>query len=115
MKLNEIINVRPALEKIAGMEMDGAQALKFAKFTKDVLMPLQDFEVKRAELFRKFGAEEGEGDQRNIKILPENEKKFNAAIKRALDKEIKVGPFDITKLGIKISPAELVNALGLFK
>ena len=115
MKLNEIINVRPALEKIAAMEMDGGQALKFAKFTKDILLPLQDFEVKRAELFRKFGVEEGEGDQRNIKILPENEKKFNAAIKRALDKEIKVGPFDITKLGIKISPAELVNALGLFK
>ena len=115
MKLNEIVGLRPALEKIAGKEMDGAMALKFAKFTRDVLIEIQDFEVKRAELFRKYGEETGEGEEKRIQIIPENEKKFNTAIKRALNKEVKVKPFDLTKLSIQISPAELLNALGIFK
>ena len=115
MKLNEIVGLRPTLEKIAGKEMDGAVALKFAKLVREVLMEIQGFEVKRAELFNKLGETSGEGEEQKVQILPENEKKFNTAIKKALDAEVKVKPFDIASLGIKISPAELVNSVGLFK
>jgi len=115
MKLSEIVGLRPTLEKIAGMEMDGAVALKFANFVKGVLIEIQDFEIKRAELFRKYGEEIGEGDEKRLQVKPENEKKFNAAIKRGLNKEIKFKPFDIASLGIKVTPADLVNATGLFK
>ena len=115
MKLNEIVGLRPTLEKIAGKEMDGAVALKFAKFTRDILMEIQGFEVKRAELFKKFGEVSGEGEEQKVQILPENEKKFNAAIKKALNAEVKVKPFDIASLGIQVAPAELVNSVGLFK
>ena len=115
MKLNELVVLRPTLEKIAGKEMDGAVALKFAKFVRDVLMEIQGFEVKRAELFNKLGEVSGEGEEKKVQILPANEKKFNVAIKKALDAEVKVKPFDIASLGIKVSPAELINSTGLFK
>jgi len=115
MKLNEMVGARPIMEKIAGMEIEGGVALEYAEFVKNVLVEIQNFEQKRAELFRKYGAEEGEGEARNIKILPENEKKFNSAIKRALNKEIDIEPFDMSSLGINIVPSELINALPLFK
>jgi len=115
MKINEMVGARPTLEKVAGMEVDGGKAREFAEFVKDVLVAIQEFEVKRAELFRKYGEEEGEGAEKNIKILPENEKKFNTAIKRALNKEVDLAPFDLASLGISIAPADLVNALPLFK
>ena len=115
MKLNEIVGLRPTLEKIAGKEMYGAVALKFAKFTREVLTEIQSFEVKRAELFNKYGEVSGEGKEQKVQILPDNEKKFQTAIKKALDAEVKVKPFDIASLGIKVAPAELVNSVGLFK
>ena len=116
MKLNEVVGLRPVLEKIAAKEMDGAAALEFANFVKDILIEIQGFEMKRAELFQKHGVEtEGEGGQKGLQIPPENEKKFNTAIKRALGKEVKVEPFDIATLGIMVSPADLINATGLFK
>ena len=115
MKLNDVVGGRTVLEKMAAMEVDGGVALGFAEFVRGTLMEIQSFEVKRAELFQKYGVEEGEGEGKNIRILPENEKKFNTAIKRALNKEIDAEPFDVSSLGIKISAAELVNALPLFK
>lgn len=115
MKVSEVIGLKPVLEKIANKEMDAAVALKFAKFVRSVLEEVQEFETKRAELFQKFGQDEGEGDQRMIKILPENEKKFNTAIKRALNKELKAKPFPIATLGVEIAASDLVNALALFK
>jgi len=115
MKLNEVVGCRPTLELIAGKEMDGGAALEFANFAKGILMEIQDFEMKRAELFRKYGEELGEGEEKRIQVKPENEKKFNTAIKRALGKEVNVEPFDLATLGIMISPAELVNATMLFK
>ena len=116
MKLNDAIGARPTLEKMAGVEMDPVSAFQFATFVREVLMEIQNFEMKRAELFQKYGVEEeGEGEQKNIKILPEHEKKFNAAIKRVLNKELKIEPFALENLGIAVTPLELVNALPMFK
>lgn len=116
MKLSDVVGMRPTLEKIAGKEMDGAAALEFAMFVRSILEEIQKFEVKRAELFQKYGEEvKTEDDKTGIKIKPENEKTFNNAIKKALGKKISVEPFDIATLGIKISPAELVNSLLIFK
>jgi len=115
MKLNDAVAARKTLEKLAGMETDSVSALQFATFVRDVLVEIQDFEMKRAELFQKYGVEEGEGEQKNIKILPENEKKFNTAIKRALNKELKIEPFAILNIGIAITPLDLINALPMFK
>jgi hypothetical protein len=100
MKLSEVVGLRPVLEKIAAKEMDGAAALEFANFAKNILVEIQNFEMKRAELFQKYGEEVTEGDQKGLKISAENEKKFNAAIKRALGKDLKIEPFDIAALGI---------------
>jgi len=113
MKINELINFRPTIEKIARKEMTSFAAFEFAKFTRSVLTAIQDFDTKRAELFKKYG--EVVDDKGNIKIKPENEKKFNTAIKKLLDFEPDIEPFEIALLNIEISPVELVNTIGLFK
>lgn len=116
MKLSEVVGLRPVLEKIAAKEMEGSAALEFANFVKSVLIEIQNFEIKRAELFQKHGVEiENDEKQKGLQIPPENEKKFNAAIKRALNTELKIEPFDLASLGITIAPADLINATGLFK
>jgi hypothetical protein len=115
MKVSEIVSTRPLLEKIAAKEMDSGAALEFAKFTVEVLKEAQAFDMKRAELFEKYGESEGEGKEKSITIKPENEKKFNAAIKRAVGKDVEIEPFDLSSLGIIIAPADLINALPLFK
>ena len=115
MKLNDAVGARPALEKMAGVEMDTVSALKFATFVREVLMEIQNFEMERAELFKKYGIEDGEGEEKNIKILPENEKEFNTAITRALNKELEIEPFDLTSINIAVTATELINALPLFK
>ena len=115
MKLNEVVMTRPLIEKIAAMEIDASEAKEFAVFAREVLKAIQDFEVKRAELFQKYGIQEGEGPDARLVVPQQEEKKFNAAIKRALNKDLDVEPFDLASLGIKLTPAELVNALALFK
>jgi len=115
MKLNDIIASRALLEELAKMDMNGAAALKFAEFLKVAFTAIQEFETKRAELFHKFGEEAGEGEEKRLQIIPENEKKFNTAIKRGLNKEVDVDPIDIASLGINISAAKIINAGGLFK
>ena len=115
MKLSEAIGLRPILEKIAAKEMEGAAALEFAKFTRSLLEEFQAFETKRAELFQKYGEEAIENDKKVIRIKKGNEEKFNNAIKRALGKTLKIKPIDLASLGVKIAPADLINALALFK
>lgn len=114
MKLSVIVAARPLLEEMANMEMDGAGALSFAGTLRIAFTAIQEFEAKRAELFQKYGEETGEGEEKRLQILPENEKKFNAAIKRGLGKEIDMEQVSISDLGITISPSKLVNTDGLF-
>lgn len=112
MKVSDLLNAREAIEKIARMEMDAAAALSFAKFTKEVLLVVQDFEKKRAELIKKYGEPDNQG---NVRVKQENQKKFNSAMKRALNKKVDIEPFDIFSAGFEIAPSELINAIELFK
>lgn len=115
MKVSDVVGQRPLLEKLAKQEMRGEDAFKFAAFTREVLTALQEFETSRASLFDKYGEEITDGDKKGMKIKPENEEKFNAAIKKALDKKVKVSPFGLSTSDIKVAPAEIINAAGLFE
>ena len=109
MKVSDAILMKPLVEKFAAQEMDAAVAMKFAAFAKDVLTASQEFEVKRAQLFEQVDSDG------NWKIKEENEKKFQAAIKRALNKELEIEAFDMSNSGLKVSPADVVNVLSLLK
>ena len=116
MKLNELVTMRPAIEKIASKEMEPIVALAFAKFLRKVLGSVQEFEIKRAELFQTYGEFAGDGEDKRMKILPENEEVFNNAIKEELDKDVEVPTFDIVNLGvIGLAPIDIINIVGLFK
>jgi hypothetical protein len=80
--------------------------------TRKVLEAIQTFEVARADLFVKFGEKQDDG---NIQIKPENEEKFQAAIKKGLNKQVKIMPLLVSKLNLDVAPADLVNCLKLFK
>lgn len=112
-KINELVNLRPMLEKIATEEMYPKAALAYANFIRGIFEALQNLEVQRAGLFRKYGKEQEDGGYR---ILPENEEAFQTAIQKELEKEVEVERFPIAILeDMKLTPAELVNALILFK
>ncbi len=115
MRLNDLVNFRPTMEKIAAIEMEPAVAFEFAKFVRVVAVELQNFEAKRADLFRKYGGAMGEGEEQRLQILPENEKEFNAAIQRTLDTEVGIEPFDLSILNLGITPLDLVNSIDMFK
>ncbi len=114
MKMSELIAIRPSIEKMAGQQHSFPAALKFAKFTRKIIMILQDFDVKRAELFNKYGVTQGENN--TIVIPPDNETKFKAEMQIELDKEVKIDPLDVSALGdMKVAPADLINCLQLFE
>lgn len=112
-KINELVNLRPLLEKIATAEMFPTPALAYANFVRGIFEALQSLEVQRAAFFRKYGKEQEDGGYR---ILPEHEEAFQTAIQKELEKEVEIERFPIMSLGeFKLTPAELVNALVLFK
>lgn len=112
-KLNELVGLRPMLEKIATEEMNPKSALAYANFIRGIFEALQNLEVQRAGLFRRYGKEQEDG---GFRILPENEEAFQTEIQQALNREVEVERFPIELLSeTKLAPAELVNALMLFK
>jgi hypothetical protein len=111
MKVNEIVLVKPLVEKVAGMEMNARTALSFAQWAREVLTIIQEFEVKRAGFFEKYGEAQEDG---NFKIKEENEKKFKTAITKALNKEVELEPFNLSDSGITIPPSDLINVISFF-
>jgi hypothetical protein len=95
------------------VEMNADAAIEFAEFARSVLVVVQEFENKRAGYFEKYG--EPVDEEGNWKIKDENEKKFHAAIKRSLNKEVDIDPINISESGIKVSPADVINILSLIK
>lgn len=112
MKLNDAVLARPLIEKLAAKDTAPEDALPFADFVRQILTVIQEFEVKRAGWFEKYGEEAEEG---GMKIKEENEKKFKTSINRALNKELDIEPFALSETNIEVSPAELLNVLPLFK
>ena len=112
MKISELVAARPALEKIAQIEMDPASALKIAKMTRRVLEEIQKFEVTRAELFTKYGEQQEDG---NVVIMPKNAPAFKKAIEKGLNRAVKIMPLALKDIKALIAPADLVNCLKLFK
>lgn len=112
-KLSDLITARPHLEKLANKEMSGKAALEFAKFVREILVAIQEFDKgKRQDLLDKYCVEYESG---KYEVAKENEKKFQDATTKALNAETKIKPFPISKLEIEISAAALVNMLPLFK
>jgi len=117
MKLNDFLNdsTKKALEHLASQPMEPVVAIKFARFVREVFLAIRDFETKKAELFEKYGERIEAVEGPALKILPENQKKFDAAIKRALNKKIDLKPFDLSQSGCFFSPTDLINVTELFK
>lgn len=113
MKVSELIAIRPSIEKIASKEHNFADALKFAKFVRDVLIVLQDFDIKRAELFNKYGAKQGENN--SIVVPPGAEANFKEEMQKELDKEIEIEKMDVSALDMQVAPADLINCIDLFR
>jgi len=113
MNLRDAVLVKPLIEKLIVLEMDGRVSMEFAAFAKKILTEVQEFEMKRGGWFEKYG--EQVDDQGNWKIKEENEKKFKSALSRAMDKELDIEQFDISNSGLRIAPGDLINLLDAFK
>ena len=113
MKLGDLIAVRPAIEKIASGQHNFSAAIEFAKFTRKILMTIQEFEIKRSELFNKYGVKKTEDN--TIVVPPESEASFKKEMKEILERNIEIEPLDVSTLEMKVAPADLINCLELFK
>ena len=112
MILSDLVTMRAALEKLSEGQYPFDVALKIAKFTREVLEEIQEFENKRMEYFKKYGEDVGEG---NMQIPAKNEAKFKNAIKRSLNKKIKIKPLNAAELSAVVKPIDLLNCLQAFE
>jgi hypothetical protein len=112
MKLSDAIMIKPLVEKLVSKEMSAKAAMEFAMFAKEILIAVQEFEIKRAGLFEKYGEKV---DEKNWKIKEENEAKFKSAINRAMNKELDIDSFDMSNSGIDVTPADVINVLSSLK
>lgn len=112
MKVSDLVAIKPALEKLADGEYPFEVSLKIAKFTRECIKAIQEFEAQRMEYFKKYG-EQVEGG--NLQIPAENEKKFKNAITRSLSKNVKIEPLKAAELNAVVKPMDLLNCLQAFE
>ena len=112
MIVSDLVAIRPALEKLAEGEYPFEVSLKIAKFTRECIEAIQEFEAKRMDYFKKYGEQLEDG---NLQIPAENEKKFKTAITRSLNKNVKIEPLKAAELGAMVKPVDLLNCLQAFE
>lgn len=112
MKLRELVPVRGVIEKLASKEYELETSLVFAKFTRQILEKLQTFDILRSNMINKYGTKDSEG---GVQIKPEFQETFKSEMEKILDQEVQIEPLDVSKVNMKVAPADLINILNLFK
>lgn len=89
MKLNEIINAQPALQKMTTLELPIGAAIKVLKMCKDTAVHVEAFQAKQKKLFEKYGEADPETEGRLV-IKDEHTEVFTKEINKVLATEIEL-------------------------
>ncbi len=107
MKISELLQAKEALIKILNIKLPVEEAIKVAKFVKEIDPELVAFEKVRESMIKKHGEEEpskeGLPPTGRFKVKPENMKEFGDEMQKALDQEVKCKPPVISLKNIKDS------------
>ena len=108
MKLKELVNLKPSLEKLIVQDLPIKIAYKLSKLVKRLNEEYVIYSKNKNNLFEKYGTKEKE----KITVKPENMKQFKKDLEELLEIEVKMN-IDKIKLSdlntIKISTIDMTN------
>jgi len=112
MKVLELINLKPQVEKLAEKEMDVESAVITARFMREMMAIINEFEKERIVLVKKFGEAREDG---SMEVTDEAKKvKFQKAVEKLLNVEQEIKKLDPIMMGFKATPMEVINILPIF-
>ena len=112
-KLEKIVNGKAALSKLLNEPLPIKASYRLSKIIRKVESELKDFEAKRFELIKKYGAEDQE--KQTWTVIPENVETFTKEINDLLSLEIslELDALHVEELGnASISATELLQLEG---
>lgn len=110
LKISQIVTMQQPIQKLMQENMPIKAAYRLSRIANIIDQEMQTIEQKRAELVKKYGEDNGEG---NYKVKPENLTIFYNEYQNLLDEEVdlNISPIQIEMLeNTKMSPAA-INAL----
>jgi hypothetical protein len=115
--LKDLLEAKPALEKLATQEIGIVQSFKLAKIIRILNEHYKDYDDQRISLIRKLG--EQDGDSGNFSIKDESKKlEFVREIEKLLlvEVELEFEPLVLSEFeGAKLSSTEALGLIKLFK
>ena len=109
LKLTQLVNCQPALNKITEKELPANLAYKISKISQIIRAELIRIDEVRSNLIRKLGAPIPEQDGR-WRVSPENEPAFHTEMEKLLAEEtdINITQIKLKDLGdLKFSPQDM--------
>lgn len=113
--VKDIINAKPALEKLAQQDVDIVQSFKLAKCIRCLNDHYKDYDQSRIDLVKKLGEQDESG---NFEVKDDaKQKEFISEMERLLNLKIEVN-FDKFKMsdfeGVKMNPADALSLEKIF-
>lgn len=106
--LGELLNGKPALEKLVNLEISIKTAYKLSRIINKLNNELQNFEDQRQKLVSKYGEPEENG---NVIVTQENMEAFSNELNELINLEIELAyePVSLEELGdVKMRASELM-------
>jgi len=113
--LKELLDAKPALEKIVKQDIDIAQSFKLAKYIRELNEHFKDYDDQRVSLVRRLGKEDQETG--NFEVKDPEKKEFVSEMGKLLDikVELKFEPLNLSDFeGVKLSPGDALALEKLF-
>ena len=112
MKVVDIINIKPLVEKLAEKEMDVESAIAVAKTLRQISIIANAFEQKRLALVKEFGEVKEDG---SIEVIDEEKKVlFQKTLEQDLVVDKEIEKMNAGLLGFSVTPLEVINILPIF-
>ena len=112
MKVLDLINMKPQIEKLAEKEMEAESAVVIARFMREMVIIINKFEQERITLVKKFGEPKEDG---SMEVIDEAKKiKFQKAVEKLVNEEADIKKIDAVMMGFKATPMEVINILPIF-
>ncbi len=117
LSLKDLLDAKPALEKIIGQDIDITQSFKLAKMVRTLNEHYKDYDDQRVSLVRKLGEKdevtgnfEVKDSAKKAEFVSEMEKLL------AIEVELAFEPLSLTDFeGVKLSPSDALGLEKLFR
>ena len=112
MKVVDILNLKPHVEKLAEKEMDIESAVILAKTLRQIVIIANVFEQKRLALVKEFGEAKEDG---SMEVVDEEKKiLFQKALEQVLIEDKEIDKVNSGLLSVTVTPLEVINILPIF-